>query len=162
VNAIISGGGQERQVRGGTENVPAIVGMAKAFELAYNNLDAHREHVLGLKMQMAEQLEKDLPGVDFNGDSRSPDSLYTVLSITLPPSINAGMMLFLLDLEGIACSGGSACSSGAAKGSHVLEALGAIKPGRASLRFSFSRYNLKSDINRAVEALCSICKISAE
>lgn len=162
VNAIISGGGQERQIRGGTENVAAIVGMAKAFELAYANLEAHREHIAGIKRYMAEQLELSLPGIEFNGESRSDDSLFTVLNITLPPSINAGMMLFLLDLEGIACSGGSACSSGAAKGSHVLEALGAIKPGRASLRFSFSRHTRKSDIDRAVAALVSICKASVE
>jgi cysteine desulfurase len=154
---MISGGGQERQLRGGTENVAGIVGLAKAFEVAYRDLKEHQEHVRSLKMYMASRLEAEIPEIEFNGDSRSADSLYTVLNITLPPNANAGMMLFLLDLEGIACSGGSACSSGAAKGSHVLEAINAIKPGRASLRFSFSKFTQKADIDKAVEALTNLC-----
>jgi cysteine desulfurase len=157
INAMISGGGQERQLRGGTENVAGIVGLAKAFEVAYRDLKEHQEHVRSLKMYMASRLEAEIPEIEFNGDSRSADSLYTVLNITLPPNANAGMMLFLLDLEGIACSGGSACSSGAAKGSHVLEAINAIKPGRASLRFSFSKFTQKADIDKAVEALTNLC-----
>lgn len=159
LHAMISGGGQERQLRGGTENIYGIVGLAKAFELAYTNLQEHQDHVLALKAHMVSKLKEEIPGVEFNGDSASPDSLYTVLNVTFPPSPNAGMMLFLLDLEGVACSGGSACSSGAAKGSHVLEAIHAIKPGRASLRFSFSRYTAMEEIDYAIEKIKSICEL---
>ena len=109
---------------------------------------------------MAHRCVSEIYGTEFNGDSASEDSLYTVLNVTLPPCENAGMMLFLLDLEGIACSGGSACSSGAAKGSHVLEGINAIKEGRASLRFSFSRFTKKEEIDRAVDKLKELCTVS--
>lgn len=162
INPIISGGGQERQLRGGTENVYGIVGLAKAFDLAYENLKEHQVYVSSLKQHMIQRLKAELPGVEFNGMSPSKDSLYTVLNVTFPPSPNAGMMLFLLDLEGVACSGGSACSSGAAKGSHVLEALNAIKPGRASLRFSFSRYNTLEEVDYAVDKIKAVCELVPE
>jgi cysteine desulfurase len=157
INPDMTGGGQERGIRGGTENLSGIVGMSKALELCYTELQEHRVHISNLKQRMAEQLEASIPGVSFNGDSRSLDSLYTVLSITLPPTKNADMLLFLLDLEGVACSGGSACSSGAAKGSHVLDAIGALKPGCASIRFSFSRLNSISEVEYALEKLKSVC-----
>jgi len=159
INPIITGGGQERQLRGGTENIYGIVGLAQAFESAYTNLQEHHAHVSGLKQYMIEKLKKEIVGIEFNGDSASVNSLYTVLNVTFPPSSNAGMMLFLLDLEGVACSGGSACSSGAAKGSHVLEAIHAIKPGRASLRFSFSRFTTQEEIDFALTKIKSICDL---
>lgn len=159
VKAMITGGGQEREMRGGTENLYGIVGIGKALDLCTQDMDAHRNHISGLKQHMARELESRLPGVEFNGDSRSEDSLYTVLNLTLPESQNAGMMLFLLDLEGIACSGGSACSSGAAKGSHVLTAIDAIKPNRASLRFSFSRFTTREEIDYAVEKVVALCSV---
>ena len=159
VNARITGGGQERQIRGGTENLYGIVGIGKALELASQDMDAHRSHISGLKQHMASELESRLPGLLFNGDSRSVDSLYTVLNVTLPESQNAGMMLFLLDLEGIACSGGSACSSGAAKGSHVLVALDAIKPNRASLRFSFSRFTTAEEVDYSIDRIVALCGV---
>ena len=159
VNPMILGGGQERQVRGGTENIYGVVGLAKAFEIAYADVEEHQRHVSELKQYMITRLKEEVPGIDFNGDSASPESLYTVLNVTFPPSSNAGMMLFLLDLEGVACSGGSACSSGAAKGSHVLEAIDAIKPGRASLRFSFSRFTSKKDIDFALDKIKSVCEL---
>jgi cysteine desulfurase len=157
INPDMTGGGQERGIRGGTENLSGIVGMSKALELCYSELQEHRVHLSNLKQRMAEELEASIPGVSFNGDSRSVDSLYTVLSITLPPTKNADMLLFLLDLEGVACSGGSACSSGAAKGSHVLDAIGALKPGCASIRFSFSRLNSVAEVEYALEKLKSVC-----
>ncbi len=159
IKPIIIGGGQERQLRGGTENLYGIVGLAKALEIANREIDQHHRYVSELKQYMISKCRKELHGVEFNGDSESPDSLYTVLNVTLPPCENAGMMLFLLDLEGIACSGGSACSSGAAKGSHVLEAINAIKPGRASLRFSFSRFTQKEHIDTAVEKMKELCEV---
>jgi cysteine desulfurase len=157
INAIITGGGQERALRGGTENLYGIVGLGKAIELAYGDLEKHQQHVLGLKQHMVKRLKAEIPEVRFNGASAADDSLYTVLNVNFPPNENAGMLLFLLDLEGVACSGGSACSSGASKGSHVLEGIQAIEPGRASLRFSFSRYTTKEDIDYAVDAIVKLC-----
>jgi cysteine desulfurase len=157
VNATITGGGQERGLRGGTENVYGIVGMGKAIELAYADLEEHQNHVSELKQYMRARLEQEIPGVVFNGDSASENSLYTVLNGTFPPTNNFDMMLFLLDLEGVACSGGSACSSGATKGSHVLDAIGALKEGRASLRFSFSRFTTKDEIDYALSKLRELC-----
>jgi cysteine desulfurase len=161
INADITGGGQERGLRGGTENLYGIVGMSRALDLAYEELDEHANHIRGLKKYMAEQLAQNIPDLIFNGNSKNENSLYTVLSVTLPENSNADMMLFLLDLEGIACSGGSACSSGASKGSHVLEAIGAAWPNRAALRFSFSRYTTKEEIEYAVSKLKELCLVPA-
>lgn len=160
INPEITGGGQERGLRGGTENLYAIVGVGKAIELCYHDLAEHQKHVSELKQYMARTLESTLPGVEFNGDSRSEHSLYTVLNVTFPPTPNFDMMLFLLDLEGVACSGGSACSSGATKGSHVLEAVEALKPGRASLRFSFSRFTTKEEVDYAVAKILEVCALA--
>jgi cysteine desulfurase len=157
INPDITGGGQERGVRGGTENISGVVGMAKALELCYNDLDEHKTYVSELKQFMASELESSIPELVFNGNSRNVDSLYTVLNITLPPTSNSDMFLFLLDLEGVACSGGSACSSGASKGSHVLDAIGALKPGCASIRFSFSRLNTREEVLFALEKVKLIC-----
>jgi cysteine desulfurase len=157
VNGTITGGGQERGLRGGTENLYGIVGLGKAIELAYADVEEHQNHVSELKQYMRSRLELEIPGIVFNGDSASENSLYTVLNATFPPTANFDMMLFLLDLEGVACSGGSACSSGATKGSHVLDAIGALKEGRASLRFSFSRFTTKDEIDFALSKLRELC-----
>lgn len=159
INPDITGGGQERGLRGGTENLYGIVGMAKALDLCYEELTEHMEHVSGLKQYMRSQLEALVPGIVFNGNSASEESLYTVLNVTLPPHSNADMMLFLMDLEGVACSGGSACSSGAAKGSHVLDAIGALRNGSASLRFSFSRFTKKEDVDFALAKLAQLIAV---
>jgi cysteine desulfurase len=151
---FIYGGAQERNMRGGTENVIGIVGIAKALELAYEDMDSHRRHVEGLKTRFIEQLRTHISGVEFNGLSADLDkSLYTVLNVSLPTSEdNSGMLLFNLDLHGISASGGSACSSGASVGSHVLRALGA-SPERDAVRFSFSRFNTIEEVDYTVEKL---------
>lgn len=159
VNALITGGGQERKQRGGTENLYGIVGIGKAMQLAYDELEAHQAHIGGLKQYMIKQLNANVPGCDINGDSANPESLYTVLNITLPENPNSAMMLFLLDLEGVACSGGSACSSGAAKGSHVLTAIDAIRPNRTSLRFSFGKFTTKEEIDYAIDKVKNLCVV---
>jgi cysteine desulfurase len=151
INPDITGGGQERGLRGGTENLYGIVGLAKAVELCYKDLEGHAQYVSDLKQYMIDELKSAIPNIVFNGQSASRDSLYTVLNVTFPESSNADMLLFHLDLEGVCCSGGSACSSGATKGSHVLEAIGALKPGCASIRFSFSRFTTKEEIDFAIE-----------
>jgi cysteine desulfurase len=149
---VIHGGAQEREKRGGTENVAGIIGLGKALELAYADLEAHKTHVLGLKMYMIAELEKAIPGTGFNGVC-SEKCLYTVLSVNLPPHKTGAMILFQLDMAGIACSGGSACSSGSNKGSHVLAEINQVNQNGVNVRFSFSRYTTKSDIDKAVSVL---------
>ncbi len=149
----IEGGSQERAVRGGTESTHNIVGLTRAMRLAYDDLDAHVLHVRSLKKRMVDGLNAHFPDVRFNGNSDQPDRLYTVLNVSFPPHPKSGMALFLLDLEGVACSGGSACSSGATLGSHVLRALNYHDSDRASLRFSFGRYNTKEEVDYALEAI---------
>ncbi|MCW5898255.1 MAG: cysteine desulfurase [Flavobacteriales bacterium] len=151
IKPLIHGGAQERNMRGGTENLAGIVGLAKAMEIAYHDLEAHHAHIQGLKDRMMARLSEEIPGVVFNGDT-SENSLYTVLSVRFPDDGKAEMLLYNLDIEGIACSGGSACSSGSNKGSHVLAAIAPDAPG-ANIRFSFSRYNTLAEIDRTVEVL---------
>lgn len=161
IEQFIHGGAQERNMRGGTENVYGIVGLAKALEIAYRDMAAHEAHIKKLKASMIEKLRELIPGVSFNGDSDNLDkSLYTVLNVSLPESEENEMLLFNLDLQGISASGGSACSSGATTGSHVL---GALYPQskRGAVRFSFSKYNTIEDVNYAVEKLTSIYSVTA-
>jgi cysteine desulfurase len=153
VKGQIEGGSQERAVRGGTESTHNIVGLAKAMDLAHADLAGHQSHVRALKARMADGLRTAFADVRFNGDSDREDRLYTVLNVSFPPHPKSGMALFLLDLEGVACSGGSACSSGATLGSHVLRALEFHDPNRASLRFSFGRYTTKEEVDYALGAI---------
>jgi len=150
VEALIHGGSQERGLRGGTENVSGIVGLAKAMELAYEDLEGHQKHVQGLKTYMIEQLREIFEDIAFHGEIDPEKSLYTVLNVCFPKTEKAGMLLFTLDLKGVAVSGGSACTSGAAKGSHVLEGIHADM-SRPNVRFSFSRYTTKEEIDFALE-----------
>ena len=137
VSSLIYGGAQERGFRGGTENVYGIVGLAKAMDLAYEDVAAHQKHVQDLKTYMIEELKSFFGDIDFHGEIDPEKSLYTVLNVCFPKTEKAGMLLFTLDLKGVAVSGGSACSSGAAKGSHVLEGINADMT-RPNARFSFS------------------------
>ena len=155
LKSFIHGGSQERGLRGGTENVYGIVGLAKALELANEHIAEHQDHVQGLKTYMISELTKLFPDVTFHGDTDPKKSLYTVLNVCLPSTPKAGMLLFTLDLKGVACSGGSACTSGATKGSHVLEGIGADMT-RPNVRFSFSRYTTKEEIDFALEQLAAI------
>ncbi|CAG5070085.1 Cysteine desulfurase IscS [Dyadobacter sp. CECT 9623] len=155
---FVHGGAQERNMRGGTENIYGIVGLAKALEIAYRDMDAHRTHIEGLKSRMIESLRSKIDGVTFNGNSADlGNSLYTVLSVCLPPSDMSDMLLFNLDIAGIAVSGGSACSSGTEIGSHVLNEL-KIDADRANVRFSFGKYNTEAEIDYAVNTLADLYK----
>jgi cysteine desulfurase len=161
IGQFIHGGAQERNMRGGTENTYGIIGLAKALEIAYRDMDEHQRYITGLKSRMIEKLKQEIPGVEFHGDSANLErSLYTVLNVSLPESDENEMLLFNLDLQGISASGGSACSSGATTGSHVL---GALYPNskRGAIRFSFSKYNTPEEIDFAVEKLAEIFRIPA-
>lgn len=161
IQPFVHGGAQERNMRGGTENVYGIIGLAKALEIAYRDMNDHTKHIEELKRRMIDQLRAAIPGVTFHGDSANLErSLYTVLNVSLPESDENDMVLFNLDLQGISASGGSACSSGATQGSHVL---GALYPGskRGAVRFSFSKYNKPEDVDSAVKVLAELCKIPA-
>ena len=154
IHPFIHGGAQERNMRGGTENVIGIIGLAKALEISLEELAAHRSHIEKLKGYFIKKLSQEIPGIAFNGCSADlQKSLYTVLSVSLPPSeSNRGMLLFHLDLEGISASGGSACSSGASVGSHVMRAL-QHPADRDVVRFSFSRFTTMEEIDYTLEKL---------
>ena len=152
VSPLIQGGSQERGLRGGTENMIGIAGLAEALKLANQNVQAHIEHVQRLKSYMMEQLELRVPGVQFHGETDPDKSLYTVLNVCFPDFENKSMLLFLLDLDGVACSGGSACTSGSNTGSHVLRGIKA-DTNRPNARFSFSRYTTKEEIDYALNSI---------
>ncbi len=156
IQQFVHGGAQERNMRGGTENVYGIIGLAKALEICYREMSDHEQHIKRIKAHMIEKLQSTIPGITFNGDSANLDrSLYTVLNVSLPESEENEMLLFNLDMKGISASGGSACSSGASTGSHVL---GAIYPNsqRGAVRFSFSKYNTIEEIDFVVNKLSEI------
>tara|TARA_S200000501_G_C20838830_1_gene750649 strand:+ start:710 stop:1843 length:1134 start_codon:yes stop_codon:yes gene_type:complete len=156
INPLIHGGSQERNMRGGTENVYGIVGLSKAMDVAFKDLNTHQAYVTDLKSYMIERLNNSIEGVKYNADSSSLDkSLYTVLSVSLPPTDIAPMMLFNMDIMGVACSGGSACTSGSNIGSHVLEGIDAPND-RPTIRFSFSKFNTKEEIDYAVDCLVKL------
>jgi cysteine desulfurase len=160
IKPMIYGGSQERNMRGGTENVYGIVGMAKALEMAYAEMPQHQAHIQELKSYMMAQLKASLPGVEFNGETDPAKSLYTVLNVSFPEMEMADMLLFSLDIAGISASGGSACSSGTDIGSHVLTAIGA-NPNRPAVRFSFSKFTTKEEIDYAVSKVKEICLVNA-
>lgn len=151
IKPFIHGGSQERNMRAGTENLYGIVGFAKALENAMAGYEQDSAHVGTLKYYMHEQLRKEIPGVGFNGDTLG-ESLYTVLSVSFPKSEKSEMILFNLDINNICASGGSACTSGADKGSHVIRAISS-DPNRITVRFSFSKHNTKDEVDKVVAKL---------
>lgn len=153
VQPIIHGGGQERNMRAGTENIYGIVGFAKALELADQELEKDRAHILSLKLYMAEALQQQVPELLFNGDWNG-ESLYTVLNVSFPRNEKTEMLLMALDMQGICVSGGSACSSGADVGSHVIRALRSTPS--VPIRFSFSKYNTKEQIDEVLRVLAGL------
>lgn len=148
----LDGGSQERNMRAGTENVSGIAGLGKALELATEHIQDNKTYISRLKNYMIGKLKNEIEGVLFIGDLSEEGSNYKVLSVSLPPNEKSDLMLFNLDIAGIAASGGSACSSGSEKGSHVLEAIHA-NPKRKAVRFSFSKFNTREEIDYAVEVL---------
>lgn len=151
ITPFIHGGSQERNMRAGTENVYGIVGFAKALEMATAHYEEHSAYINDLRMYMAEQLQQHIPGIGFNGDLHGR-SLYTVLNVSFPKTEKSEMLLFNLDINGICASGGSACTSGADAGSHVIRAINS-DPNRIAVRFSFSKDNTKEEIDTVVAKL---------
>ncbi|HET6227358.1 MAG TPA: cysteine desulfurase family protein [Bacteroidia bacterium] len=156
INPLIYGGAQERNMRGGTENLYGIIGLAKALEFALRDVEKHQKNISAIKEYMIQELKEAIPGISFNGSLTN--SLYTVLNVRFPKTENAEMLLFSLDIAGISASGGSACSSGTNKGSHVLQGIGA-PADQPSVRFSFSKYTTKEEIDYAVEKLKELFKV---
>ena len=159
LKALIAGGGQERGMRSGTENVYGIVGLSKAFDLAIDELEAHVNHIKEIKQYTIDQLKAAIPGVSFNGLSDDLDkSLYALLSIKLP--FHDALIGFELELAGIAVSQGSACSSGAAKVSLVMQTLYTEEEidQMTPLRVSFSYETTKEDIDVLVGTLKKIAE----
>lgn len=153
VPPLIVGGAQERNMRGGTENVAAIVGMARALEIAASERQEGDKWLSGLKKELKTRLLREIPGLEINGEDVDEEkSLCSILNVSLPDSEDNDMLLFNLDINNIAVSAGSACASGTNIGSHVLEAIGA-NPNKGAIRFSFSKYNTWDEINYVVEKL---------
>tara|TARA_B100002052_G_scaffold131625_1_gene120867 strand:+ start:78692 stop:79822 length:1131 start_codon:yes stop_codon:yes gene_type:complete len=153
IKPFIRGGGQERNMRAGTENIIGIAALAKAMEIAYTNLDEESKFIKNLKQYMIDKLKTEIKDVQFYGNCTDLEkSLYTVLSCSFPKNDKSDMLLFNLDILGVACSGGSACSSGSNKGSHVLREID-LSNQRTGIRFSFSKYNTKEDIDFTIQKL---------
>jgi cysteine desulfurase len=154
INPLVHGGAQERNMRAGTENLYGIVGFAKALELASASYEKDSAYMQSLKQYMHDQLLQNIPGVSFNGDPFG-NSLYTLLSTNFPKTDKTDMLLFNLDIHHVCASGGSACSSGAQQGSHVIQAL--KKEGEfATVRFSFSKNNTRQEIDQVVKILTTL------
>lgn len=153
IKPILTGGSQERGSRAGTENIHSILGMEKALKLVYDNLDKEKIHISGLKKYFIEQLKRHINDVQFNGNPEdTSNSNYSILSVRFP--VESTMLLFALDIKGIAASGGSACQSGALGGSHVLNTiLSAEDAQKTSVRFSLSKYNTKEEIDTVIKVL---------
>jgi cysteine desulfurase len=154
VKPMIYGGGQERNMRAGTENLYGIIGFAKALEIANNNMEKEAAYIQSLKTYMIEKLKQEIRGVVFNGDYLGK-SLYTVVNVSFPKSERSEMILLNLDMNNICASGGSACSSGADVGSHVIRAIN-NNPNLVPVRFSFSKHNTKEEIDVVVAKLKEI------
>lgn len=154
VKPFIFGGGQERNMRAGTENLYGIVGFARALEIAMENYEQDSAYIRNLKIYMMERLREAIPSVTFHGDPRGK-GLYTVLSAAFPKTEKSEMILFSLDMQHICVSGGSACSSGADAGSHVIKAIN-NNPNLVTVRFSFSKYNTREEVDHVVSTLSGL------
>lgn len=159
IKPYIDGGAQERNMRGGTENFYGIVGLAKALEMATEKMEEKHRHIDGLRQYLKNQLTEHFEDIQFNGCQEN--YLYTVLSVSFPPHPKSAMMMLNLDISGISASGGSACSSGAEKGSHVLESIQADS-NRKTIRFSFSHFNTKEEVDFLIEKLKKIVTTKTE
>ena len=156
IKPFISGGSQERNMRAGTENVHSIAGLAKAMEISYSNMEKDKKYISEIKKYMIEQLKENIDDIEFNANCTDfENSLFKILSVSFPKISESEMLLFNLDIHGISCSGGSACSAGNMSGSHVLDVVCSDK-NRTGVRFSFSRYNTKEEIDYTIQKIKEI------
>ena len=156
IKPFISGGSQERNMRAGTENVHAIAGLAKAMELSYLNMEKDKIYISEIKKYMIDQLSNNIKDIKFNANCTDfENSLFKILSVSFPKISESEMLLFNLDIHGISCSGGSACSAGNMSGSHVLDEV-CNDRNRTGVRFSFSRYNTKAEIDYTIQKIKEI------
>lgn len=162
VPPLLSGGSQERNMRAGTENVAAIAGMAFALRKCYENHERQHAHLSALKARMRAGLQATIPGITFNGPSDPSKAIPTVLNAAFPSDGSDSMLLFNLDINGISASGGSACTSGSVKGSHVLAGIG-CDPVRSanSVRFSFGVQNTPAEIDLALDRIAAAVRVHA-
>lgn len=159
ISPYIHGGSQERNMRGGTENVYGIIGLAEALKISCDAMDEHKERIISVKRKMIDLLKNKIDGIKFNGLSDNLEkSLYTVLNVSIPGIEDQQMFLFNLDMNNIAASGGSACSSGSSIGSHVLNEIEKYD-GHSSIRFSFNKYNSIEEVEYVVDKILEIMKI---
>lgn len=158
IRPYIDGGGQERNMRAGTENIYGILGLAKALQLACDKLEERRSKVTDVRNYMKARLEANFDNIQFNGDPENGH--YKLLSVAFPPSEKADLLLLSLDIAGVSVSGGSACSSGADAGSHVIEALKG-DPQRKTIRFSFSHNNTREEVDFVIARLKEILPVGA-
>ena len=154
ISPFLHGGSQERNMRAGTENLYGIVGFAKALEIATNEYEKASAYIKDLKVYMMDQLKKNIPSVRFNGDPLG-SCLYAVLSVSFSKTEKSEMILFNLDINNICASGGSACTSGADQGSHVIRAIN-NNPNQVTVRFSFCKHNTKEEIDIVVNKLAEL------
>ncbi len=158
IKPLLHGGEQERGARAGTENIHSIIGMEKALQIAYNNLEKDRAYIQGLKTYFISEIQNNFSKIIFNAASdNSKKSSYIIINVLFPKEIS--MLLFHLDIKGIAVSGGSACQSGSNKGSHVLTSILSVEDvAKSSIRFSFSKLNTKAEIEYVIHNLTQIIK----
>lgn len=159
IKPMIYGGAQERNMRAGTENIICIAGMTKALEMAYEEIEDRKQKILDLRSYFMESLSQEFEDIVFNG-SQSYPYLYTVLSVSFPPSDKVALLMFNLDIAGISASSGSACSSGVESDSHVLQAIG-HPTERKTIRFSFSHLNTKEEVDTVIEKLKTMTPVMA-
>jgi len=159
ISPFIHGGSQERNMRGGTENVYGIIGLSEAMSVAVSDMNNHSKKILSIKKHMIEKLKEKVNGIKFNGLSNVLDkSLYTILNVSIPNIEDQQMFLFNLDINNIAASAGSACTSGSNTGSHVLKEIKTFDK-HAAIRFSFSKYNTIDEVNYVVDKIVEISNI---
>lgn len=154
VKPMILGGSQERNMRGGTENLVGIVGLAKSLEISIAEMDELKERVIGFRKHMISRLQAEIEGVVINGDYDGLTN-YIPLNVSFPATNDGEMLLFNLDIAGVSASGGSACSSGSNIGSHVMRAINADS-SKTSIRFSFGKQNTLEEVDYTVDRLVEL------
>ena len=155
INPYLDGGSQERKMRAGTENISGIAGMSLALQHACDDMETRRTHILSLRDHMKNAILENFEGAEINGPEDNDELLYTVLSVSFPPTPTSGFLLMQLDMKGICTSAGSACSSGSSQPSHVIQSIRSADD-YVTIRFSFSHYNTMDEIAYTIEQLSAL------